>query len=128
MAGMNADVQLTTNQGHKQTGPHERIRVESRMMPVVRRFERLRISFCLLFSHFFIACSVANFGNGDDAELLFAKRVLPLLKEKCFSCHGNMPGDIKADLDMRTREAMLRGNELNNASYGSNRQLCAIAF
>ena len=116
MAGMNADVQLTTNQGHKQTGPHERIRVESRMMPVVRRFERLRISFCLLFSLFFIACSVANFGNGDDAELLFAKRVLPLLEEKCFTCHGNMPGDIKADFDIRTLESMLRGGETGKAS------------
>lgn len=120
MAGMSADIRLTRNQVRKYTGPFERIRAEIRSMPIVKRFDRFFISFSLLFGLCFIDCSVANFGDGDEAELLFAKQVLPLLKEKCFTCHGNMPGDHKAELDMRTLESMLRGGETGEASIVVN--------
>jgi mono/diheme cytochrome c family protein len=55
----------------------------------------------------------------DQAELLFAKRVLPLFKEKCFGCHGNDPQDIKAELDMRSRSALERGGESGEASLNA---------
>ncbi len=44
-------------------------------------------------------------------ELLFAKRILPLFKEKCLGCHGNDPEKIKAEFDMRTIESIIRGGE-----------------
>ena len=49
--------------------------------------------------------------GGEETELLFAKRILPLLKEKCFGCHGNDPENIKAEFDMRTIESIVRGGE-----------------
>lgn len=43
-----------------------------------------------------------------EAEKLFALEVKPLLKQKCFACHG---GDkIKAGLDMTSREELLYGS------------------
>ena len=43
------------------------------------------------------------------ADLLFAHRVLPLLKAKCFACHGADPKQRKAAFDMRTRAGLLKG-------------------
>jgi hypothetical protein len=47
----------------------------------------------------------------DQAELLFATDVLPLLKAKCFACHGDDPKDLRGGLDLRTREGMLAGGD-----------------
>ncbi len=41
----------------------------------------------------------------------FAIKVLPLLKSKCFACHGDDPKKIKGDLNMLTREGLLKGGE-----------------
>jgi hypothetical protein len=46
-----------------------------------------------------------------EAERLFAERVLPLLKEKCFVCHGNDDKKLRGKLDLRTRAGMLKGGE-----------------
>jgi hypothetical protein len=43
------------------------------------------------------------------AELLFLYEVLPLLKAKCFACHGDDPDDVRSDFDIRSREGMLKG-------------------
>ena len=45
------------------------------------------------------------------AERLFTLKVLPLLKTKCFGCHGDNPKDIKGAFDVRSRQALLRGGE-----------------
>ena len=36
----------------------------------------------------------------DEAEKYFAVHVLPLLKTKCFACHGGDPDDIKKELSL----------------------------
>ena len=41
----------------------------------------------------------------------FTLKVLPLLKSKCFACHGEDPKKIKGDLNMLTREGLLKGGE-----------------
>ncbi|QDT02852.1 Planctomycete cytochrome C [Rubripirellula lacrimiformis] len=46
-----------------------------------------------------------------DADKHFTLKVLPLLKEKCFGCHGSDPDDLKGDYDVRTREATMVGGE-----------------
>jgi hypothetical protein len=51
-----------------------------------------------------------------QAERLFTLRVYPLLKEKCFGCHGNDPKDLRGDLDMRTRDDLLKGGESEEPS------------
>ena len=50
-------------------------------------------------------------GEVSTGEKLFALKVKPLLAQKCNACHGDDPKKIKGDLDMRTRESMLRGGE-----------------
>ncbi|QDT54959.1 Planctomycete cytochrome C [Caulifigura coniformis] len=55
---------------------------------------------------------VATIGRADDsAELRFVRRVLPLLREKCFACHGQDPADIKGALTLTTRAGHLKGGE-----------------
>lgn len=41
----------------------------------------------------------------------FTLKVYPLLKEKCFGCHGDDPEDIKGGFDLTTRDGMLKGGE-----------------
>jgi mono/diheme cytochrome c family protein len=57
--------------------------------------------------------ATAGLGAEDvtEGEKLFALRIKPLFAEKCLGCHGDEPDKIKGDLDMRTREAILRGGE-----------------
>ncbi len=61
-----------------------------------------------------LSTSVAASGEVEvtpvEAERLFVREVLPLLKTKCFACHGDDPDDVRADLDLRSREAMLKGS------------------
>jgi len=47
----------------------------------------------------------------DSADLRFVRRVLPLLREKCFACHGQDPADIKGALTLTTRAGLLKGGE-----------------
>ncbi len=49
--------------------------------------------------------------NAQGEARHFTLKVLPLLKEKCFGCHGADPEDIKGDYDVRSREAVLKGGE-----------------
>ena len=46
-----------------------------------------------------------------QAELLFAAKVLPLFKQKCFGCHGDDPDQLKGGFDMRSRIGLLQGGE-----------------
>ncbi len=46
----------------------------------------------------------------------FTLKVLPLLKAKCFGCHGDDPEDIQGAFDVRDRDSLLRGGESEEAS------------
>ena len=46
----------------------------------------------------------------SDGEKLFTLKVKPLLKRKCFACHGGS-GEVEGNLNLTNREAMLRGGE-----------------
>ena len=41
------------------------------------------------------------------ADVLFARKIQPLFKVKCLTCHGDNPEKLKGDLDMRTRAGLL---------------------
>ena len=45
------------------------------------------------------------------ADVLFARKIQPLFKIKCLTCHGDDPEKPKGDLDMRTRAGLLKGGE-----------------
>ena len=53
----------------------------------------------------------------EQAERLFTIKILPLLKSKCFGCHGEDPGgDVKGEFDIRSRAGLLRGGESGEAT------------
>ena len=47
----------------------------------------------------------------EEGARLFALKVFPLLKEKCFACHGEDPGKVEGKLNLLSLEGMLRGGE-----------------
>ena len=58
------------------------------------------------------------------ADVLFARKVLPLFKAKCIVCHGEDPKKkLKGDFDMRTRAALLKGGESEEPSIVSGKPL-----
>ena len=68
--------------------------------------------------------ALVSFGvpaDGDEerisqADREFTLKVLPLLKEKCFGCHGGNPDDIRGDYNLVTREQMIAGGESGEIS------------
>jgi mono/diheme cytochrome c family protein len=46
----------------------------------------------------------------DRGRELFRQRIEPMLRVKCLGCHGDGE-ELDAELDLRTREAMLRGGK-----------------
>jgi mono/diheme cytochrome c family protein len=54
--------------------------------------------------------------HAAEGDRLFALRVLPLLKVKCFGCHGSDSKDVRGDYDLLTREGMLKGGESEESS------------
>ena len=50
------------------------------------------------------------------AKEFFIQKVQPLLQDKCLGCHGDDEKNIEADLDMRTREGLLKGGESGEAA------------
>jgi mono/diheme cytochrome c family protein len=50
------------------------------------------------------------------AEERFAFRVSGILKEKCFSCHGDDASDVRGQLDARSLAGLLQGGESGEAS------------
>ena len=46
-----------------------------------------------------------------ESEILFARRVNPILREKCLGCHGGVPEKLEGSLDVRSRTSLLTGGE-----------------
>jgi hypothetical protein len=63
----------------------------------------------------FLFAALASFVQADAARD-FTLKVLPMLKEKCFSCHGNDPTKLKGKLNLLSRESMLLGGESGRAA------------
>lgn len=53
----------------------------------------------------------AAHGEGTEGEQLFVRRIVPLLHEKCLSCHGQDETKIKGGYDLRTPGAALKGGD-----------------
>lgn len=68
-----------------------------------------------LFSLFFgllLVLQTPEWAQADEsAERDFTLKVLPILKAKCFGCHGDDPNDVKAEYDMLSLESLLQGGE-----------------
>ncbi len=62
-------------------------------------------------SGFILATLIATSVQAMDAEEIFVRRVMPLLHEKCWACHGNDPDDIGGELNLQSLESLLIGGE-----------------
>jgi len=51
-----------------------------------------------------------------DSEILFVRRIGPLLREKCLGCHGGDPDEIEGSLDVRSMAGLLAGGESGEPS------------
>lgn len=61
-----------------------------------------------------MACTTECFGQESqqaDSEILFVRRVFPIIREKCLGCHGNDPESIEGRLDMRSSAGLLAGGD-----------------
>ena len=47
----------------------------------------------------------------DDSEILYARRIAPLIREKCLACHGGSPDEIEGGFDVRSLQSMLTGGD-----------------
>ncbi|MFT7634125.1 MAG: hypothetical protein ACI87E_005184, partial [Mariniblastus sp.] len=47
----------------------------------------------------------------DPSEILFARRIAPLLQEKCVACHGAALNEIEGGLDLRSFESSTTGGD-----------------
>ncbi len=66
-----------------------------------------KILFFILLPHFIFA----SIPDNKIGEKLFSLQVHNILESKCFSCHSQGKGKTKGDLDLSSREQMLRGGE-----------------
>ena len=54
--------------------------------------------------------------KASEIDLLFLKKIKPILKVKCWGCHGEDPKKIKGEYIMLDRERMLKGGESGKAA------------
>ena len=47
----------------------------------------------------------------DRSEILFVRRIAPLLRDKCVACHGGDPKEIEGSLDLRSLAGLLKGGD-----------------
>ncbi len=74
------------------------------------------LSVCALFSMLFGSGLPAQELTRTDSEILFVRRVGPLLREKCLGCHGGTPDEIEGSLDVRTMSGLLAGGDSGEAA------------
>ncbi len=55
--------------------------------------------------------------SASEAEALFVRRVLPVMQEKCLSCHGKDEAKIKGGLDLRTLAETLAGGDSGKPAF-----------
>ena len=82
-------------------------------MKVVLPLRKLNLAWPVLLLLVFggIGLSGQEEKDGEAAQRHFTLKVLPLLTEKCFPCHGDDPEEIEGGLVLNTREDMLLGGD-----------------
>ncbi len=78
-------------------------------------------SLFLIFTVFIaaITCNNTSYGQQStriDSEILFVRRIAPLLREKCLGCHGNNPQEIEGSLDVRSLAGLFAGGDSSEPS------------
>ncbi|MEM9825514.1 MAG: PSD1 and planctomycete cytochrome C domain-containing protein [Planctomycetota bacterium] len=53
--------------------------------------------------------------TSDESEVLFVRRIAPLLREKCLGCHGQDPETIEGGIDFRGLQSLVTGGDSGQA-------------
>ena len=91
------------------TGGHNRV-LHQRILSGPTGSRRPRLAAAVML----VAVLVSGTGQvrGSDeqpGDVIFAWKVLPLLKTRCFACHGADPKKREAELDLRDRAGLVKG-------------------
>ena len=86
---------------------------------ILKRTSKLLVALSTFLSSFAASLVMAQDQAGDavkveaiaSQEKHFTLKVLPVLKSKCFGCHGADTDDLKGEFDVRSRESLLLGGE-----------------
>src|SRR5215207_2092130 len=70
----------------------------------------------VLFNFHLTIAESAEAISKTEAKEFFAQKVQPLLQQKCLGCHGEDKDGIEGELDMSTREGLLKGGESKKPS------------
>lgn len=62
------------------------------------------------------AAASSSSSIATPSERLFALKVLPTLQSKCFACHGDDEAELKGELNLKSRDAMIHGGESGEAT------------
>ena len=64
-----------------------------------------------------------NASEQEKSERLFSLKVRNILSSKCFACHGENRKKIKGELDLTSREGLMRGGESGISSIQSGKPM-----
>ena len=86
---------------------------------ILKRTSKSLVALSTFLSSFAASLVMAQDQAGDavkveaitSQEKHFTLKVLPVLKSKCFGCHGADTDDLKGEFDVRSRESLLLGGE-----------------
>ena len=79
--------------------------------PVAVGWRSVSLSACLGLSLMAVVDAKEPANATDESEVLFVRRIEPLLREKCFGCHGQDPELIEGAIDFRAIEPLIAGGD-----------------
>ena len=78
---------------------------------------------------FVFACSPFACAEGSpEGERLFALKVREILSGRCFACHGGDANNVKGELDLTSRAAMLKGGESEEPAVAPRKPLASPLY
>lgn len=91
----------------------EQTKQASRVQDLLSKTTRFSSSASACLMAIFICSLGSQAAPSEHSEFdrIFTLKVYPLLKNKCFGCHGDDPDEIKGHLNLTTREGMMAGGE-----------------
>ena len=81
-----------------------------------------------LFFAIFVGFTTLTVAADREGERLFALKVRGIFSSKCLACHGEAGKKLKGDLDLSSREAMLKGGESEEASLVPGKPLASPLY
>jgi mono/diheme cytochrome c family protein len=75
--------------------------------PVVSRI----VVLCAGVAVSFVCHSFAGASEPSEGEKIFALKVRPILREKCYGCHSDLADELEGGFNLKSRDSMLEGGD-----------------